>query len=64
MPSEISLDQLRAEAVRAGLHLDEEELKKLLPGVNRSRKQVAELRDILSDGDEPAGIFSAKLQKE
>ena len=64
MPSDIALDQLRAEATDAGLTLDEEELKKLLPGVNRARRQIAELRAILSDGDEPAGIFSAGGKKK
>ncbi len=64
MPSETTLDQLRAEAERAGLNLDEEELKKLLPGVNRSRKQVTELREIVSGSDEPAGIFLAGGHRE
>ena len=64
MPSETTLDQLRAEAERAGLNLDEEELKKLLPGVNRSRRQIAELREIVSGGDEPADIFLAGGNRE
>jgi hypothetical protein len=46
-------------AVHAGLTLTDEELQKLLPGVIRSRKQVAELRQLLSDTAEPAGSFAA-----
>ncbi len=64
MTKETDIGELRAEAQRAGLDLDEEELKKLLPGVNRARKQVAELRAIVSDADEPAGIFSPIEKKE
>ena len=59
MAMEIALDELRSIAVRAGLSLAEEELQKLLPGVNRSRKQVEELRESLSVSDEPAGTFAA-----
>jgi Ca2+-binding EF-hand superfamily protein len=59
MPTEITLDELRAMASRAGLKLTEDELQKLLPGVNRSRKQVADLRDFMTDALEPAGVFLA-----
>jgi hypothetical protein len=65
MASEITLDELRVRAARAGLALGEDELKQLLPGVNRSCKQVNELRQLLSDGDEPAGVFAvAKGKRE
>jgi hypothetical protein len=50
---------LRAKALQAGLELDDEELQKLLPGVNRARDQVAELRQFLSDATEPAATFTA-----
>ena len=46
-------------AQQIGLQLPEEELLRLLPGVNRSRKQVSELRELLAQTDEPAGIFVA-----
>jgi len=46
-------------AARAGLKLSEEELQKLLSGVNRSRKQVTDLREFMTDTLDPAGIFSA-----
>jgi hypothetical protein len=59
MPSEITLDELRVRAARAGLELSEDELKQLLPGVNRAFKQVNELRELLSGDAEPACIFGA-----
>lgn len=59
MPNEITLEQLRMLAAQAGLRLTEEELQRLLPGVNRSRNQIADLRELLALGDEPAGIFAA-----
>jgi len=65
MPSEITLNELRIRAARAGLELSEEELKQLLPGVNRAGKQVNELRELLADGAEPANIFGvAKGKRE
>ncbi|HYY26061.1 MAG TPA: hypothetical protein VE689_11245 [Candidatus Udaeobacter sp.] len=59
MRNDITLEELRAMASRAGLNLTEEELQKLLPGVNRSRRQVSELRRFISEANEPAGSFSA-----
>jgi Ca2+-binding EF-hand superfamily protein len=59
MATEITLDELRPMASRAGLKLSEKELQKLLPGVNRSRKQVTDLWEFMTDTLEPAGIFSA-----
>src|SRR5207247_1711709 len=59
LATEITLDELRPMAARAGLKLSEEELQKLLSGVNRSRKQVTDLREFMTDTLEPAGIFSA-----
>lgn len=64
MPDEMTLEQLRMMAARAGLRLSEDELQRLLPGVNRSRNQVAELRDLLSLRVEPAGIFTASIPHE
>lgn len=63
MATEITLNELRDRAARAGLQLSEEDLQKLLPGVNRSHKQVSELRDLTTDTIEPAGIFSAASEK-
>jgi hypothetical protein len=59
MSEEITLDQLRSLAEQAGLKLSVEELQRLLPGVNRSRKQASELRSLVSDSVEPAATFSA-----
>jgi hypothetical protein len=64
MPSEMTLDELRVRAARAGLDLSEDELKQLLPGVNRAYRQVNELRAFLSDDDEPASVFGAPASKE
>jgi hypothetical protein len=57
MADEINLSQLRVMAAGAGLKLSEEELQRLLPGVNRSRAQAANLRDLLTLAAEPAAIF-------
>ena len=59
MAEETSLNQLRDMAQRAGLNLSDDELQKLLPGVNRTRQQAGELRQLLGDQVEPAGHFSA-----
>lgn len=65
MVSEITRDELRVRAARAGLELSEDELNQLLPGVNRAYQQVFDLRALLSDGDEPAAVFAAATgQKE
>jgi hypothetical protein len=59
MATEITLEELHAMALRGGLNLADEELRKLLVGVNRSRRQASELRDLLADGSEPAATFTA-----
>ena len=59
MVDTLTLENLRALAERAGLRLGDDELQRLLPGVNRSRQQVAELRDLIDRTDEPAGAFKA-----
>ncbi len=66
MANEIAIEELRAFAQRIGLILPDDELQRLLPGVIRSQKQAAELRSLLSNSDEPAGIFiaSKKNQKQ
>ena len=57
MNSEITIESLRLMAQAAGLNLSDEELQRLLPGVNRAKKQAAELREILASSDEPATTF-------
>jgi hypothetical protein len=58
MATEITLDELRARAERAGIELGEDELVKLLPGVNRAYKQADDLRKLITNADEPAGVFA------
>ena len=57
MSQEILIDDLRKMAERAGLNLSEDELQRLIAGVNRSKKQAAELRELFASTDEPASIF-------
>lgn len=63
MANEITLSELRNMADRAGLNLSEDELQHLLPGVNRSRKQIAELRGLITDEVEPASAFRAQKEQ-
>jgi len=42
------------------LTLPLDELQKLLPGVRRARKQAAELRDLVTSANEPAGVFDVR----
>lgn len=59
MSSEITLEELRKIAAQAGLKLADDELQKLLPGVNRALRQAAELRQLVADITEPASAFGA-----
>jgi hypothetical protein len=59
MEKEITLEDLRIMAQRAGLNLADDELQRLLPGVNRVKKQAAELRTLISLETEPAETFRA-----
>ena len=59
MVDKLTMEDLRAMAERAGLTVGEDELQRLLPGVNRSRQQVAELRALIERAGEPAGAFDA-----
>lgn len=58
MADQVSLNQLRELALRAGLKLSDAELQTLLPGVNRTRQQADDLRLLLNSQTEPAGHFS------
>lgn len=58
MASEITRDELRVRAARAGLELSEDELNQLLPGVNRAYEQVIDLRKMVTIADEPAAVFA------
>ncbi|MGH7817391.1 MAG: hypothetical protein ACREOR_08385 [Candidatus Binatia bacterium] len=59
MVEKITLEILRTMAERAGLRLSDDELQRLVPGVNRARQQVAELRETIERAEEPAGAFNA-----
>ena len=59
MAKEITLAELQIVAKRSGLQLTDEELEKLLPGVNRSHQQSLELRKLITDSIEPAATFVA-----
>jgi hypothetical protein len=59
MAKEIMLVELQTMAARSGLQLTDEELEKLLPGVNRSYNQILELRGLITDRTEPAAAFVA-----
>lgn len=58
MAQSMNLDELRVQARRAGLNLSDEELQRLLPGVNRTKQQAAELRELVATADEPATHFN------
>jgi hypothetical protein len=65
MATEITVDELRARAERAGIELSEDELVRLLPGVNRAYKQADDLRKLVTNADEPAAVFTpARSQRE
>jgi hypothetical protein len=57
MSEPFDLQQLLALCDSLGLKLPQDELQRLLPGVNRSRKQVEELRALLDVTAEPAAKF-------
>jgi len=59
MAKEIMLVELQTMAARSRLQLTDEELEKLLPGVNRSYNQILELRGLITDRAEPAAAFVA-----
>jgi hypothetical protein len=59
MPEEMTIEECRVLAKTAGLHVSDEELQRLLPGINRARRQAVELRDIIPATAEPAVIFTA-----
>ena len=57
MANQITADNLRILARVAGLALPDEELQRVLPGVDRAKKQANELRELLAVDDEPASVF-------
>ena len=63
MAQDMTLEELSLLAALAGLRLSADELQRLLPGVNRSHRQARELRVLVADTTEPAGVFSARKAK-
>jgi hypothetical protein len=57
MSQDLSLDAFRASAERAGFILSVDEAKEALAGANRWRRNVEQLRTLLSDDLEPASVF-------
>ena len=58
MGKELTIENLGVMAKLAGLKLSADELRRLLPGVNRTKKQAAELRELVTAGDESAASFT------
>ena len=63
MAEALTVENLKTIAEQRGLKLADEELQKLLPGVIRARQQAAELRELLTLPDEPAGVFNASKEQ-
>ena len=59
MVNELTIENLRSLSVQAGLKLSDEELQRLLPGVNRARQQAGELRQFIAPDSEPPRAFDA-----
>jgi Ca2+-binding EF-hand superfamily protein len=61
---QITPDELRNVARQVGLNLSDDELQRLLPGVNRARKQAAELRAVVSLETETAVSFKPPMAQQ
>ena len=59
MENEMTLEPLRILARQIGLTISDAELERLLPALRRSRAQADQLRDLISEGVEPATVFAA-----
>jgi hypothetical protein len=64
MIEEMTVEECRSFAKRAGLNLCDEELGRLLPGINRAKRQAAELRELIDSGAEPVLTFAAARSGE
>lgn len=60
MEREITIEELRLIAERAGLKLSEDDIRRLIPGISRARLQAAELRELFGSSDEPALTFDTR----
>jgi hypothetical protein len=59
MNGDMGLDAFRSAAERAGLSLTAAEAEEALGGANRWRRNVEQLRSLLSRDMEPAPVFRA-----
>jgi len=59
MEKDVTLEELRILASQTGLKISDAELERLLPALRRSRAQAAQLRELISEGAEPAPVFAA-----
>ena len=62
MSEELTIENLRSLSIQAGLKLSDDDLQRLLPGVNRARKQAAELRALVGADDTPSATFDASAK--
>jgi hypothetical protein len=60
MTDDLTLDDVKRAAERAGWSLSEEDLSKLLKGGLRGRRMAALARKYATQDTEPAGVFSAR----
>jgi ribosomal protein L12E/L44/L45/RPP1/RPP2 len=61
---EVTAEDVRAAAERAGLQLTEAEADKLVKGVSRGRRMSEVLRKYVTPDVEPAGVFGARAMEE
>jgi hypothetical protein len=63
MIEELTVEECKSLAKRAGLDLCDEELGRLLPGINRARRQATELREVIDSDAEPALSFTTACSR-
>jgi hypothetical protein len=63
MIEEMTMEECRSLAKRAGLDLRDDELGRLLPGIHRAKRQAAELRELIDSGAEPVLTFTTASGK-
>jgi aspartyl-tRNA(Asn)/glutamyl-tRNA(Gln) amidotransferase subunit A len=59
--TELTAEEIKSAAARAGLPLSAEEAAKLVKGANRSRRMAAQLRTYVTAQTEPAATFTVPL---
>jgi hypothetical protein len=64
MARNLTMENLRHLSDLAALNFSGEELQRLLPGVNRSKNQAEELRELIKAKDEPAAIFTSSRAEQ